>query len=47
MQSIQNAILWVLNKKNVHKSESILQNPIRFDPEVYTDSTWFGIPWLC
>ena len=27
MHSISNAILWVLNKKNVHKSESISQNP--------------------
>ena len=30
MQSVPNAILWVLNKNNVHKSESILQNPILF-----------------
>ena len=30
MQSVPNAILWVLNKNNVHKSESILQNPNHF-----------------
>ena len=28
MQRVPNAILWVFNKNNVHKSESILQNPI-------------------
>ena len=31
MRSIQNAIFWVLNKKNVHKSESILQNPNAYE----------------
>ena len=43
MHSIPNAILWVLNKKNVYKSESILQNPILY--QHYVPSWEWGSSW--
>ena len=45
MQSVPNAILWVLNKNNVHKSESILQNPNLFWWNCWT---WCYLTlWMC